>query len=158
MTCSFKSLTPCSQSATHLRQLWCIGFHLMCRNSPVSPLLMYRSPCLAPTNRCWTFSRWWIYSVRDRSGSWDVPPECPEARLVLEYDLRKEESSFIKKRITFLLYSSIKNIWRRVQTCCATWRAIYWAEQEQTLCLCGRHRYLGSVASQTLISALKLRL
>lgn len=49
------------------------------------------SPCLAPTNRCWTFSRWWIYSVRDRSGSWDVPPECPEARLVLEYDLRKEE-------------------------------------------------------------------
>lgn len=47
------------------------------------------SPCLGPTNRCWTFSRWWIYSVSDGSGSWEV---TSVTRLVLEYDLWKEDN------------------------------------------------------------------
>jgi len=67
------------------------GVHQLCEKKKKKTCTRCRSPCLAPTSRCWTFSRWWIYSVRDRSGSCDVPPEWTEAEVVLEYDLKRQE-------------------------------------------------------------------
>lgn len=44
-------------------------------------------PCLTPVNRCWTFSKCRIYSVRDLSGSVDVAPVCTDARVDPDNDL-----------------------------------------------------------------------